>query len=255
MSRYLFLVGTAGCGKTTMTYAFKTWMNSQGFDSITVNLDPGVEDLQYEPEVDVRDWLTLEAVMQEYQLGPNGAQVVCADLIALRIHEIVQTLEGFDTDYVFIDTPGQMELFAFRESSKEVVDVFGSEDAALLFLVDPQLARRPSGLASLLMLSMTTGFRFSVPLIGILSKSDLLPEEESSQVLEWATSYERLYDALVEEAGDPSNIPSLGFLGALDEVGAFRGLSPVSSEALLGFEDLYSLIQLCFEGGEDLYKD
>jgi hypothetical protein len=180
---------------------------------------------------------------------------VCADLIALRIHEIAGTLEGFDTDYVFIDTPGQMELFAFRESSKEVVDVFGPENAALLFLIDSQLARRPSGLVSLMMLSITTGFRFSVPMIGVLSKSDLLPEEEAARVLEWGTSSERLYDALVEEAGDPSNIPSLGFLSAMDEVGAYRGLTPISSEALLGFEDLYSLIQLCFEGGEDLYTD
>ncbi|MCK4367983.1 MAG: ATP/GTP-binding protein [Thermoplasmata archaeon] len=255
MSRYLFLVGTAGCGKTTMTYAFRTWMSTQGFDSITVNLDPGVEDLQYEPEVDVRDWITLDAVMQEYQLGPNGAQIVCADLIAIRIREIVQILEGFDTEYVFIDTPGQMELFAFRESSREVVDVFGNEDSAILFLLDPQLAGRPSGLISLLMLSITTGFRFSVPLINILSKSDILSEEDIARVIGWASSSDRLYDALVEEMGDPSSIPSMGFLSALDEVGAYQGLTPVSSEALLGFEDLYSLIQLCFEGGEDLYKD
>lgn len=255
MSRNLFLVGTAGCGKTTMTYAFRTWMSTQGFDSVTVNLDPGVEDLQYEPEVDVRDWITLEAVMQEYQLGPNGAQIACADLIALRVREIVRTLEGFDTDYVFIDTPGQMELFAFRESSREIIDVFGTENTGIIFLLDPQLSKTPSGLVSLLMLSVTTGFRFSVPLINVLSKSDFLSEEELAKILGWASSSDSLYDALMEEMKDPSGIPSIGFLNAMDDVGAYRGLTPVSSEALLGFEDLYNLIQLCFEGGEDLYKD
>jgi len=255
MTRYLFLVGTAGCGKTTMTYAFKTWMNSQGLDSITVNLDPGVEELQYEPEIDVRDWITLEGVMQEYSLGPNGAQIVCADLIALQVRDIVKTLEEFDTDYAFIDTPGQMELFAFRESSKEIVEVFGSEDSAILFLLDPQLAAKPSGLVSLLMLSVTTSFRFTIPLINLLSKTDQLTEEAISAILDWASNSETLHDALVEEMGDPSGLPSLGFLGALDEVGAYRGLTPVSSDALLGFEDVYSLIQICFEGGEDLYKD
>ncbi|MFQ5910269.1 MAG: ATP/GTP-binding protein [Thermoplasmata archaeon] len=255
MPRHLFLVGTAGCGKTTMTYAFKTWMSTQGFDSITVNLDPGVEDLQYDPEIDVRDWITLERVMQEYSLGPNGAQIVCADLVALQVREIVQTLEEFHTDYVFIDTPGQMELFAFRESSREIVEVFGLEDSAILFLLDPQLARKPTGLVSLLMLSVTTGFRFPIPLINILSKADLISDEEVPTVLGWASHSETLYDALVEEMGDPSGIPSIGFLGALDEVGAYRGLTPVSSDALLGFEDLYSLIQICFEGGEDLSTD
>lgn len=238
-----------------MTYAFKTWMNSQGFDSITVNLDPGVEELQYEPEVDVRDWITLEGVMEEYSLGPNGAQIVCADLIALQVREIVQTLEEFHTDYVFIDTPGQMELFAFRESSREIVQVFGGEDSAILFLLDPQLSRKPSGLISLLMLSVTTSFRFSIPLINVLSKADLLSEKEANAILGWASNSDALYDALVEEMGEPSGIPSVGFLGALDEVGAYRGLTPVSSDVLLGFEDLYSLIQICFEGGEDLSKD
>lgn len=255
MPRYLFLVGTAGCGKTTMTHAFKTWMDTQGFDSITVNLDPGVEELQYEPEVDVRDWVTLESVMQEYSLGPNGAQIVCADLIALRVREIIQALQEFRTDYVFIDTPGQMELFAFRESSREVVHVFGGEDSAILFLLDPQLSKRPSGLVSLLMLSVTTSFRFSVPLINVLSKADILSEENVNAILRWASNSDLIHDALVEETGDPSGIPSLGFLSALDEVGAYRSLTPVSAEALLGFEDVYALIQICFEGGEDLSKD
>lgn len=255
MSKKLFLVGTAGCGKTTMTNAFKTWMNSQGFDCITVNLDPGVGELQYEPDVDIRKWLTLEAVMEEYGLGPNGAQIVCADLIALEVRDIVKTLERFQTDYVFVDTPGQMELFTFRDSSREIIDVFGVDNTALVFLIDPHLAKRPSGLVSLLMLSVTTNFRFPVPMINVLSKSDLLTDDETGVVLEWASSPERLHDALVEEMGDPADIPSLGFLGALEEVEAYRGLTPISSDSLTGFEDLYSLIQLCFEGGEDLYTD
>lgn len=238
-----------------MTHAFKTWMDSQGFDSITVNLDPGVEELQYEPDVDVRDWVTLEGVMQEYSLGPNGAQIVCADLIALHVREIAQVLEEFQTDYVFIDTPGQIELFAFRESSREVVHVFGKDDSAILFLLDPQLSKRPSGLVSSLMLSVTTSFRFSVPLINILSKADLLSDDEAEAVLRWASDSDSIHDALVEETGDPSGIPSLGFLTALDEVGAYRSLTPVSAEAVLGFEDVYALIQICFEGGEDLSKD
>ncbi|MFQ6106583.1 MAG: ATP/GTP-binding protein [Thermoplasmata archaeon] len=249
------MVGTAGCGKTTMTYAFRTWMNTQGFDSITVNLDPGVDELQYEPEVDVRDWITLEGVMEEYSLGPNGAQIVCADLIALQVRDITKTLEEFHSDYVLVDTPGQMELFAFRESSREVVDVFGLENSAILFLLDPQLARKPSGLVSLLMLSVTTSFRFAIPLINILSKADLLSEDETAAILGWASSTDRLHDALVDEMGDSSGIPSIGFLGALDEVGAYRGLTVVSSDALLGFEDVYSLLQICFEGGEDLQRD
>jgi hypothetical protein len=39
---------------------------------ITVNLDPGVQKLPYNPHVDVRDYVTLEEVMEKHKLGPNG---------------------------------------------------------------------------------------------------------------------------------------------------------------------------------------
>src|SRR2546422_389825 len=84
MTRNVYLIGTAGSGKTTFTHAFRTWMQSQGLDAITVNLDPGAERLPYDPEVDIRDWIRLEEIMDEQGLGPNGAQVVAADMLALN---------------------------------------------------------------------------------------------------------------------------------------------------------------------------
>mgnify|MGYP001597699159 CR=1 FL=1 len=80
MARNLYFIGTAGCGKSTMVYAFHEWMDSQGLDTVTVNLDPGAEQLLYSPDIDVRDWIRLSEVMEEHGLGPNGAQVLAADL-------------------------------------------------------------------------------------------------------------------------------------------------------------------------------
>ena len=92
---YLYFIGTAGSGKSTLTSIFKQWMTNQGLDSITVNLDPGAKNLPYSPDVDIRDWISLKEVMKEYNLGPNGAQIACADMIALNTSDVKESIEKF----------------------------------------------------------------------------------------------------------------------------------------------------------------
>ena len=178
MARNLYFIGTAGSGKSAMTEAFQNWLMSQKLDAITMNLDPGADALPYEPEIDVRDWVRLKDVMEEQGLGPNGAQILCADLVALNIKEISQVMDKVEPDYFLIDTPGQMELFTFRESSRVIVDAFGPDDSVLVYLNDPALVKRPSGLVSSILLSATTQFRHMLPFINVLAKTDLLTEEE-----------------------------------------------------------------------------
>ncbi|MBN1676983.1 MAG: ATP/GTP-binding protein, partial [Candidatus Thermoplasmatota archaeon] len=56
-ANHLYFIGTAGSGKSTLTHAFQVWLQTQGYDSITINLDPGAESLLYTPDIDVRDWI------------------------------------------------------------------------------------------------------------------------------------------------------------------------------------------------------
>ena len=149
----IYFVGTAGSGKSTLTQAFKLWMNEHGLNAITVNLDPGVEELGYDPDVDVRDWVSVPDIMAKQGLGPNGAQIACADIAAIQFPEISQVIEGFRADYILIDTPGQIELFAFREASSVFLNAFTTNEALIAFVLDPSVARSPEGLISLLMLS------------------------------------------------------------------------------------------------------
>jgi GTPase SAR1 family protein len=255
MPRNIYFIGTAGSGKSMMVHGFQVWMNTQGYDAITVNLDPGAENLMYDPDVDIQDWVTLKEAMEDTHLGPNAAQVYCADMLALNAKEVGETLRGFETNYILIDTPGQMELFTFRESSKIIVEEFGQSDSILAFLIDPILARTPSGLISSIMLSATTQFRFSVPLTNILSKKDALTETELERILEWSSSADTLYNSLEQEAVTPVFLSSTEFFKALESMGVFRTMIPISSLELQGFEDLYNDIQTSFEAGEDLMTD
>ncbi len=247
----VYALGTAGSGKSTFIAAMAEWMEKNGFRFSIVNLDPGAEEIPYEPDVDIRDWFTLTEVMKQHKLGPNGAQVAAADMIAIHIPEIRDRLESTVYDYALIDTPGQLELFAFREASAHIVEQLGSEDALLAFIFDPILAKTPEGFASLLMLSSTVHFRFYLPFLNLLGKADLLTQEERDMILEWGSSDESLYNALRESKGMRANM-SLEVFKALELLGAYRKLIPMSAYDGEGMEDVYSIAQQIFGAGEDL---
>ena len=78
----VFIVGTAGSGKSRLTEAFGNWLKMSKQDVATVNLDPGVDSLPYSPDIDVRDYVNISELMEKYQLGPNGALIMAADLVA-----------------------------------------------------------------------------------------------------------------------------------------------------------------------------
>jgi len=253
MTATLYFVGTAGSGKTTLTKAFKHWMENQGYQAVTVNLDPGAEDLPYSVDIDVRDWVYLPEVMEEHELGPNGAQIVSADMVAMKAPEIKKVMDEFNTHYYLIDTPGQMELFTFREASREMVNTLG-EKSMINFLFDPVLAKQPSGFVSLMTLAATTQFRFDIPYFPLLSKSDILSPEEVEMIKTWSKDFWKLDSALREKSGSETQA-SLELIKSIQNMGLHRGITPVSSVDQQGLEDIYTAAQDAFYGGQDLETD
>lgn len=252
---HYFFIGTAGSGKTQMTRAYKRWMDERGLDSVLVNLDPGAGNLPYSPEVDIRDWVSLEKVMEEHGLGPNGAQIACADMIAMKLPEVEEVLEEFSPDVFLFDTPGQLELFVFRHSSKRIVERLGGEQPLLVYLFDPILSSTPNGFVSLLMLAASTQFRFQVPLVNVLSKSDLLKEEDILRIEAWTDEADRLMADLEAEIPSSQSLLSRELLKAFETMGVYRKLVPASATEMTGLEDFYSAAQLVYTGGDDLASD
>ncbi|MEM0128716.1 MAG: ATP/GTP-binding protein [Thermoplasmata archaeon] len=248
----IYFTGTAGAGKTTAVGAYAGWLRSLGHDAAIVNLDPGNESPEVEPDVDVREWVDLGSIMENHGLGPNGAQIAAADMIALKIFDIKQAVAEFRTDYVLVDTPGQVELFAFRESSRAIVDALSGDRSMIAFLFDPALARQPSGFVSLLLLSATVEFRFRLPMIHLLSKADVLSEEERTEILGWSEDPPTLYDRIRAEVATPSMALSTELFRALEAMGPYLGLLPISSREGHGFEAVYRSAQRVFAGEEDL---
>jgi len=252
---FVYFIGTAGSGKSTLTYNFKRWMELRSVDAITVNLDPGAENLPYEPDVDIRDWISLEEVMEAYNLGPNGAQIACADMLALNTSDVKKSIESFKTDYVLLDTPGQLELFVFRESGKYIVKFLNPQKSIIAYLLDYALAKTASGLVSQLLLSLSTNFRLNQPQINILSKADMLTEQEQKQVEQWSKDPGLLCNAVIDEEATVYREMSEGILSLIQDFESHTQLIPTGKEDFLGIEDIYTTIQLQFEGGEDLMSD
>jgi GTPase SAR1 family protein len=252
---FLYFVGAAGSGKSTLTQSFKAWMDKMGYNAATINLDPGVEHLPYPADIDVRDWFNLIDIMDEYNLGPNGAQIVAADMIALRVSEITKIVDDIKADYILIDTPGQMELFTFRDCSRVIIRALNVERSAIVFLYDPMLSTSASNFVSQLLLGSTTQFRFSIPTINVLSKIDILDERQLETTLEWSNNPDALYDALIAESPSMKSQLNMELLRALESLGTYTSLIPISAKEMRGLEDLYNIGQQVFSGGEDLSID
>ena len=257
----LFVVGTAGAGKSSLVTAFQRWARFLEIDALTINLDPGAERVHYDPEFDVRDLISLSEVMDRYDLGPNGAQILAADLVASQAFDIMDELEGLHGDMLVIDTPGQVELFAFREASNHLVDVLGQGRAALVFLFDPMLSQTPSGFVSQMLLSNIVQFRLALPTANFLSKADLLEPEVLEKILEWGERLDVLEADLYEESANRLQADiatgqrvefAIAQLRTMQDASIIPGLIPLSSEHEEGLADVLTFVQGIYGGMADM---
>lgn len=249
--KYIYFVGTAGSGKSTLVGAYKEWLDNIGVEAITINLDPGVDVLPYDADVDIREWVALDEVMGEFNLGPNGAQIVAADLMAVNIGKMKDVVEDLSGTYALVDTPGQLELFAFRESSRTIVDSFGMNDSMVVYLSDPMLCRSSNGFISNMVLASLVQFRLQLPIVNILTKIDVLKEEEVDRLVTWYNDLDSLYGDLLDNDSNPQTVVGMELFKALENLGVFGEMRAVSSVEGTGLENIYAASQLQFFGGDD----
>ncbi len=254
MSVKIFVVGPAGSGKSTFTAGFNDWMENQNYLANLVNLDPGADYIPYEPHVDIREYIVLSDIMSEYNLGPNGAQILAADMMINYVEDILNRAEENDPDYIIFDTPGQLELFAFRTSSELIFQRISQNHGFIIFLMDPMIAQTPSGYVSLNMLSASIYFRFYSPYLNVFNKIDLISDADITRLKLWNNDRDILYEDLRNEGKKIESVYFTEIFKALDAMGNLAGYSFVSSKDMKGFEDIYYTIQSVYGGGLDLEK-
>jgi len=246
----VFIIGTAGSGKSLLTAAFSDWLKLAKQNVIAVNLDPGVLTLPYTPDIDIRDYIKIEQLMEQYELGPNGALIMAADLIAEETERLGEEIATFNPDIALIDTPGQMELFAFRASGPYIANELTKEPKALIYLFDSVFSSNPLNYVSNVFLSAAVYNRFFTPQVHVLSKSDLLPSEEMNRIIDWSANPTALEAAIEEKLTGTRRLLSRDVIHAVYRLGLKFLLIPVSARTNEGFINLNTTLERILAGGE-----
>jgi GTPase SAR1 family protein len=246
----IYVTGTAGSGKSLLTSSLVSWYREKSQDAITVNLDPGVLSLPYDPDVDIRNSIDFQQIMTDYSLGPNGALIFANDLIASKLATIQEEMESTNADFAIVDTPGQIELFAFRDSGPYIARGLQGESKVLLFLMDAVVASTPANFLSLLLLSISVQLRMEMPQLQVLSKVDLA-KESAREIVKWSRDSFAFEDALSKvRSGDDYTFYTQLFRG-LKRSALSSGVYPVSSYTRDGFIALVGEFSRMFRGGEE----
>lgn len=246
-----FLVGTAGSGKSYLTASLLQYLQANEVNGITLNLDPGVVRLPYAPDIDVRDYIDINEIMTEYELGPNGGLVAAVDLITAQSEGILEEINELSPDILIIDTPGQMELFAFRSTGVIAAKQFGGVRSAIVNLLDSNLCRTPYELVNSMVLSLSVQMRFNFPQLNVITKTDLIENNQLENLQDWIEDIFALEDALNASVEGEQRELSIKLARSIDEMQMFAETFPISAKTNFNIDMLYGKLQLIWQGGED----
>jgi GTPase SAR1 family protein len=247
----VFIVGTAGSGKSQLTSILAPHYVEMGNRAVTVNLDPGVTNLPYNPDVDIRNYVNLQEIMDRYSLGPNGALIMASDLVATKLSSIQEELDELKADYAIIDTPGQMELFVYRTSGPYIVQNLACISRAALFLFDPTLMATPDTFVSIALVGASLQMRLNVPQVSLLTKKDVDPAL-CSKIMRWSSDAALLDYELRGSAAGSQYTLSAGVLRTMIKMGLGYELIPFSSVTHEGLVELSASLARIFRGGEEV---
>ncbi len=247
----IFISGTAGSGKSLLTSKLHEYYTKNGAFTAVLNLDPGVESLPYTCDVDVRDYVDIVSIMQQYDLGPNGALVMANDLIASKIDDIQNEVNRVNPDYLIVDTPGQIELFAYRSSGRYLVENLTSEEKTSIFLFDGALVTTPVNFVSIALLATSIRLRLNLPTINAVTKTDLIGSK-LKDILQWSTSLSTLENAISKDADGDTYTLTTNILRGLNLSGFAQGLIPISNVTGEGLVNLEGALSRILNLGEEV---
>jgi GTPase SAR1 family protein len=218
-------------------------------DVMSVNLDPGAKSLPYSANVDVREYIKVEELMEEYGLGPNGGLMLAHDMMTSIVEKLSNDIEDFTPDIVLVDTPGQMELFAFRNIGAQIAKDLTDFKKGIIYLFDALFCRDPLNYVMNMFLASAINIRFFLPQFQVISKSDLVQDYELEEITGWADDPFLLEDSVDVRLTGINRMISQDMMEVINRLGVEFAPIPVSSSNNMGFNDLYGQLMLTFTDG------
>ncbi|KAI8938659.1 hypothetical protein NX059_004528 [Plenodomus lindquistii] len=253
--------GPAGAGKSTFCSSLIQHLQTTKRPCFYVNLDPAAETFAFEPDLDIKDLISLSDVMEEMSLGPNGGLIYCFEFLMENLDFLTDPLQEVTEDYLIVfDMPGQIELYTHVPILPQLVKVLmqGSCNirmCAAYLLEATFVIDRPKFFSGTLS-AMSAMMMLEMPHINILSKMDLVKGQVAKRELKRFIDVDadlidddpaRKRGTLEEEAGfmDPANTQSL-MNGS-----AFHKLNKAVAELIDGFS-MVSFLKLDVQDEDSL---
>lgn len=166
--------------QSTFSAALITHLQLNRRSSFYVNLDPAAETFEHTPDLDIRDLISLDDVMEEMGLGPNGGLIYCFEFLMENLDFLSEALESLTEDYLIIfDMPGQIELYTHVPILPSLVKFLtraGSLDIRLCatYLLEATFVVDRAKFFAGTLSAMSAMIMLEVPHLNILSKVDLV---------------------------------------------------------------------------------
>ena len=243
------MLGTAGSGKSSFTAKFTRYLEFNREDVMAVNLDPGSMILPYAANVDVREYIKVEELMEEYGLGPNGGLMLAHDMMSGIVEDLSNDIEDFTPDICIVDTPGQMELFAFREIGAQIAQNLTDAEKGVIYIFDGVQCRDPLNYVMNMFLASAINTKFFMPQYHLISKIDALDPSELDEIVSWSEDPYALEEAIDARLTGLNRSMSQDMMEIIGRIGMEFEPIPVSSVTNDGFSDLYAQLMMTFTDG------
>jgi len=147
------------------------------------------------------------------------------------------------SEFLLVDTPGQLELFAFRELGNKIISMI-CEDVSSdvsVFLIDETQIRKPSDVVMGILLALAIRFHLNINVVSVLNKLDVAGPQVIKMFEEFFSNTSNFSKFVAQDSG---------VLGEMSSqlVNVLRAFVPptrvvaISALKNRGMEDLFSII-------------
>lgn len=256
-------IGMAGSGKTTFMQRLNSHLHTKKTPPYVINLDPAVLKVPFGANIDIRDSVKYKKVMEEYNLGPNGAIVTSLNLFATKIDQVIKLVEkrSDKVENVIIDTPGQIECFIWSASGAIITEAFASTfPTVIAYIVDTPRNSSPTTFMSNMLYACSILYKTKLPMIIVFNKSDV---KKADFAKEWMQDFETFQRALSEDQElNGEDGTSSGYMSSLvnsmslmlEEFYSQLDVVGVSSYTGEGFDEFLNAVDNKVEEYNEYYK-
>ena len=257
----IFCIGMAGSGKTTFMQRLNSHIHSRKQIPYVINLDPAVLKVPFGANIDIRDSIKYKKVMEEYNLGPNGAIVTSLNLFSTKIDQVIKLVDKKQDKIsdVIIDTPGQIECFIWSASGSIITEAFASSyPTVIAYIVDTPRTTSPTTFMSNMLYACSILYKTKLPMIVVFNKTDVQSCEFAK---EWMSDFES-FQMAVQKDQQENQEQSSGYMSSLvnsmslmlEEFYSNLDVVGVSSYTGQGFDEFMDAVDNKVDEYNEFYK-